>query len=368
MKSKVPFLLHLLLCLCFATQAVQAKPVTYLWDYDELLSLRGQPSSATYQQIVAQADNCLKQEPVAVTQKTKCISGDLHNYESLSIYWWPDPQNPGGPYICKDGQYNPEYKEYDYQRLLVLTENLRDVGKAFFLTGSVHYYDYFCRQLDIWFINKDTRMYPDFEYSQFIPGFNGNHGNPGGMTDAYNFITIMESIRLVDSAKNIGRKRRKAMSAWFGTFANWMQTSDLGIAVSHYKNGHCISYDLILYNMLIFSGNKSGCKALQESFFSSRIASQINEEDGRIPEALVRTRAFFYSLHNLQRMLDFCYIAKSEDREIPLPSLALIGKGFHYLMSFQGNRDLFPYQELDDWHTLQQQLAAQYARYQQLLK
>lgn len=366
MKSKS--LLHFLFCLCLATQAVQAKPVTYLWDYEELKALKAQPQSSEYRNIIASANRVLKTVPVAVTQKTKCISGDPHNFESLSIYWWPDPQNPNGPYICKDGYFNPEYKEYDYERLLVLTENLRDVGKAFFLTGAGQYYDYFCRQLDVWFINKDTRMYPDFEYSQFIPGRNGNQGNPGGMTDAYNFITIMEGIRLVDSVKSIGRKRRKAMNAWFGSFASWMQTSDLGIAVSHFKNGHCISYDLILYNMLIASANKSGCKALQESFFSSRIASQINEEDGRIPEALVRTRAFFYSLHNLRRMLDFCYIAKSEDCEIPPHSLALIGKGFQYLMSFHGKRDLFPYQELDDWQALQQQLSAQYARYQQLLK
>ena len=35
-------------------------------------------------------------------------SGDIHDYMSLSIYSWPDPEKKDGlPYIIKDGETNP---------------------------------------------------------------------------------------------------------------------------------------------------------------------------------------------------------------------------------------------------------------------
>src|SRR5580704_11674272 len=36
------------------------------------------------------------------------IDAGPNDYFSEGPYWWPDPKNPDGPYIRKDGQRNPE--------------------------------------------------------------------------------------------------------------------------------------------------------------------------------------------------------------------------------------------------------------------
>lgn len=343
----VPYLL-LLTVFCFHLSTLCAKPVTYLWDLSELTSLAGKPASQEYKAIVRQANAIIKVQPVAVTDKTKCISGDKHNYESLSPYWWPDPKNPKGPYIARDGEYNPEFKQYDAPRLGQLKSNLTTCSQAFFLTGDARYYDFFCRQLDVWFINPDTRMTPNFEYCQFIPGRNNGRGNPQGMADTYNFNDMLESIRLVDAVRSIGKERMKALKTWFGDFAYWMQTSEYGKKTQSFKNGQLLTFDTTLYNMFIFTGQKSARKAIFKAFPEKRVNTQI-EDDGKMPEALRRTRGFFYSVHNLQRFVDFMALAGADGKRLSKKDLDRIKLAFDYITPFAYNHESFPYSQITDW-------------------
>src|SRR5450759_4400643 len=58
--------------------------------------------------VLAAADRFLKEIPVTVTASSSPRSaGGPHDFFSEGDYWWPDPQNPGGPYIQKDGMSNP---------------------------------------------------------------------------------------------------------------------------------------------------------------------------------------------------------------------------------------------------------------------
>ena len=327
--------------------SVFAKPVTYLWDMTELVTIAGKPASQEYKKIVQQAEGAIKKDPVAVTDKTICISGDKHNYESLSPYWWPDPKNPKGPYIARDGEFNPEFKEYDLPRLGKLKDNLVTCSKAFFLTGDTRYYDFFCRQLDVWFINPDTRMTPNFEYSQFIPGRNNGRGNPQGMTDVYNFNDMLESIRLVNSVSGIGKKRMKAVKTWFHDFADWMQTSEYGKKVLS-TDGQRLTYETTIYNIFIFTKQKSPCKAIFKAFPEKRIYAII-EEDGKMPLALKRTKAFSYSNANLQRFVDFATLAKADGKRFSKEDLDRVQQAFDYISQYANNQKEFPYSEIGDW-------------------
>lgn len=354
------FFVFILLILLNLTHA--AKPITYIWDLHELDSLRTYPQSAGFRSIVQQANQLLARSIVAVTDKKKTISGNKHNYESLSIYWWPDPNNPNGPYIAKDGVYNPEYKQYDYPRLLLLVENLRTCSKAFYLTGNVAYYDLFCRQLDRWFINEATRMQPDFEYCQFIPGRNNNCGNPQGMIDAYNFNDVIESIRLVHSKKSTGRKRMKALKKWFRDFAEWMQTSNYGQRASQFNNNQSVAYDITLYDILIFTDNKSGRAQILNDFFEKRVKPQIDDE-GKMPEELKRTRAYHYSIYNLTHLVDFCQLVQNDGKTIPTSILSRTEKAFSFLSRYADHKDTFPYQEISDWNQTTNTLKKEKARF-----
>src|SRR4051794_7814728 len=80
-----------------------------IWDLPGLVRIRAQASQGAlkpaYDKAVAAANDALAVAPTSVTAKTKAPpSGDKHDYLSLARYWWPDPNNPNGPYIQKDGQ------------------------------------------------------------------------------------------------------------------------------------------------------------------------------------------------------------------------------------------------------------------------
>lgn len=250
--------------------------------------------------LVLRADAIIRKKPVAVTQKDVVRSGNPHKYESLSIYWWPDTLNPQGPYVARDGHYNPEYRQYDYPKLLTLSSNLRMVAQAFLQTGDMRYHDYVCRQIDVWFIDDSTSMTPDFEYSQIIPGRNQGRGNPQGLVDAYNFNEVIDAAVSVNDVVPVGGKRMRALKQWMYDFAVWMESSQNGMTASRYINNQAIAYETTLFNIYTFTSHKSKAKkhALR---CISHIKSQI-EEDGRQPQEMKRAKPLTYVLFNLEHM------------------------------------------------------------------
>src|SRR2546427_13019892 len=54
--------------------------------------------------VLSAADRYLKESPITITSYTSPRSaGGKHDYFSEGDYWWPDPKNPDGPYIQRDG-------------------------------------------------------------------------------------------------------------------------------------------------------------------------------------------------------------------------------------------------------------------------
>ena len=86
-----------------------------------------------YKLLLKDADKALEFGPVSVMEKTnRPPSGNKHDYMSLAPYYWPDPSKPDGlPYIRKDGQTNPEVKEYkDKEYLPKLCESVYTLSLA----------------------------------------------------------------------------------------------------------------------------------------------------------------------------------------------------------------------------------------------
>src|SRR5659263_145306 len=55
-------------------------------------------------EIVARADKVLTESPQTITMFVCSRSaGGIHDFYSEGDYWWPDPANPDGPYIQRDG-------------------------------------------------------------------------------------------------------------------------------------------------------------------------------------------------------------------------------------------------------------------------
>src|SRR4051812_47648851 len=90
-------------------------PTVFSWPAQNLVTARQrlkagdaslQPALARLRQ---EADRDLRLKPLSVMDKSRrAPSGDQHDYLSQAPYWWPDPANPKGPYIRRDGIENPE--------------------------------------------------------------------------------------------------------------------------------------------------------------------------------------------------------------------------------------------------------------------
>src|SRR4051794_33396031 len=59
--------------------------------------------------VLKAANRYLAEKPVTVTAASSPRSaGGKHDFFSEGDYWWPDPKNPEGPYIQRDGMTNPD--------------------------------------------------------------------------------------------------------------------------------------------------------------------------------------------------------------------------------------------------------------------
>lgn len=357
----IRFLCALALLLCAATPAV-AQPL--IWNTEALNRLR-ETHAAPYAEIVGRAAKACQQKPLAVTQKARSVSGDKHNFESLSIYYWPDPEHPGGPYVCRDGEYNPEYKDYDLPVLNRMKERLQLLAMAYHLTGNVTYFRHFCTQLDTWFLDPQTRMTPHFEYGQMIPGRNGGKGCAAGLIDAYAFVEVLESIRLVDSQRAIGRSRSRALRKWFADFAQWMQDSEIGQRERAARNNHGLAYDVLLFRIAHYTKDKATMEAVARNFVNSRMAAQIDAE-GKQPLELARTRAMHYSVFNLSHIMDFKTMLANLGTDLGADGERMLRAALAYAAQYIGHQGDFPYKETGDWTVAEQKLKKEICRYSRL--
>ena len=318
------------------------KPV--LWDMSEIETLRGDEAFLTM------ADRYAKAEPATVLQKVRCISGDPHNYESLASYHHPVPGQPDAPYVYRDGVFNPDCDLFNRTQLFDLGRNLQVLSKAYYISGKEDYARAARRQLDAWFLDPDSFMYPNFDYSQIRlnnPDNPKNLGSPGGIIDVLLFGSVLESIRLLDSCGAIPRSMMKGLKAWFSDFERWLVESDLGMKENAAPNNHSLAMDVNLLDFALFTGNKVHSDRVISTFTERRLLPQI-EPDGRQPRELARTRPIHYSIYNLEHVLDFCCIMQSLGVPYYKEHQELIDAAFRVLTPYVGHLEDFPLHDIGD--------------------
>jgi hypothetical protein len=130
---------------------------------------------------------------VSVLDKTFTpVSGNKHDYMSQAPYFWYDSSKPNGlPYIRRDGEHNPEIKKITDRTYIGDLENAtKTLGIAWYLTGEEKYADKAAALIRYWFFNEATKMNPNLNYAQAIPGITNGRG-----------IGIIETRTLVGIAK-----------------------------------------------------------------------------------------------------------------------------------------------------------------------
>ena len=145
------------------TAAPDAKPAVLLLDPAALVDARKTALAggevAGLPELRREADAIVPAVPMTVTDKTTpAPSGDVHDYVSLSIYWWPDPAKADGlPYLQKDGQIDPESSDtrrYDAAKLNRMVGSVETLALTAYITGERVYADATAKWLRAWFLDE----------------------------------------------------------------------------------------------------------------------------------------------------------------------------------------------------------------------
>lgn len=337
----------------------------WMWNNSKMknikLQLNSEDYKPAYENLLQQADSALKGKDYSVTYKEGIApSGNKHDYVSLSRYVWPDPEKPDGlPYIHKDGQSNPELEKYDRNPLGTMATSVFNLSLAYYYSGEERYAKKAVELLRVWFINKDTKMNPQLEYAQFVPGTNDNKGRAAGLIDSYSFVKMLNAVPLLETSKSYTKQDKKRLQQWFTDFSDWWQTADQAIAERDATNNHGLAYDIQLTTYLLFSGNKQAALKIINDFPEKRMFTQI-EPDGKQPHELRRTLAFHYSIYNIQFMVDMFATAQNLGTNIIGQESAdgrSLYKAVDFLTPYLGKTvSEWPYQQISGWDKAQQDL------------
>src|SRR5262245_32201739 len=87
------------------------------------------------QRILKAANEYLAEQPITITASHSPRSaGGLHDFFSEGDYWWPDPKNPDGPYIQRDGMSNPDNFVEHRRALMQLSVQVPALAAAYLIS------------------------------------------------------------------------------------------------------------------------------------------------------------------------------------------------------------------------------------------
>jgi len=244
----------------------------------------------------------LKTESMTVTSKTALPpSKDKHDYMSQAPYFWKNPDTKDGlPYIRKDGERNPEIKNFpDHDLMDKLGTSTERLAAAYYFTGKEEYAAKAAELIRTWFLDPKTSMNPNLEFAQAVPGQNDGRGT--GILESRALTHVVDAVGLLNSSRSWTKADQAGLEAWFTKYYDWITASKHGKDEANAKNNHGTWYDVQITSFALFIGRPDLAKKTLESAKLARIAKQI-EPDGKQPLELARTKSWSYSTMNLDGM------------------------------------------------------------------
>ena len=261
----------------------------------------------------AAADKDMEAGPWSVTsERPKDTPAGSHDFYSEGPYWWPDPQNPGGPYIRRDGERNPDRFTANERDLNAMCESVLALGAASYLFDKPEYATRAAKIVSVWFLDDATKMNPNLRYGQAVHG--RAEGRPDGLIAIRAFIWLLEGVRLAEESSGWDPQVSAGLKNWMREFQKWDLTSDLGRREGDAANNHASWWTAHNAAIAIYLGDHKIRDKMFEHY-RSHLLKQF-KPDGSAPLEEARTRSLSYSLFNATALAFICRFAELSGKDL----------------------------------------------------
>jgi hypothetical protein len=292
--------------------------------------------------VLAQADRFIKDAPITVTASLSPRSaGGAHDYFSEGDYWWPDPQNPGGPYIQRDGMSNPGNFDDHRKALMRFSVEMPALAAAYLLSHDRKYALAAERHAGAWFLSPATKMVPALRYAQAIHGHATGRGT--GVIDTIHLVEVARALERLDGAPGWTRDSAAVTRHWFADYLDWLTTDQYGKDERDATNNHATCWVMQVAAFAHYTGNEALMRDCRTRF--KTVLLQQMALDGSFPRELARTKPYGYSLFNLEAMATICQLLSTKEEDLwtfELPDGRGMRKAMGYMVPYIRDRRSWP--------------------------
>jgi len=268
--------------------------------------------------------------------------GGPHDYFSQADYFWPNPEDPNGKYINRDGQSNPDNFNDHRKAMIALSIQMPALTAAWVLTKDRRYGQHAANHLRAWFIAPDTRMNPNLEYSQGVHGVSS--GRSYGIIDTLHLVEVARAATVLAPAM-LTPTEQQSLQDWFRAYLHWMTTSEKGIAERNAANNHAICWALQAAEFARLIDDHGTREEIRTQYKTLFVPDQM-APDGSFPRELVRTKPYSYSIFNFDTLAALCQSLQGNGQNLyafVLTDGRGICKAAAFLYPFLRDKSTWPY-------------------------
>lgn len=302
------------------------------------------PGAADWREV--ERARVLRLTPAALAAEVRTITsvrnprsaGGPHDFSSDGDYFWPDPANPDGPYLARDGQSNPDNFNEHRRLMIAMSKHVSALAAAYRITGDERHAEAAVRHLEAWFVNPATRMNPYVLYAQAVRG--RATGRRIGLIDTLHLAEPALAALALRGSHAMSPAQDEAITGWFREYLNWLRTHPFGIEESLSRTNHSTCWTLQVACFARLAGDEAALAECRRRFRDFHLGQQM-AEDGSFPQELLRTKPYGYSLFHLDVLAAVARVLSTPDEDLTafhLPDGRGVLRGVTWLAPFVADK------------------------------
>jgi hypothetical protein len=300
-------------------------------------------------QLIRDADIILKITPPSVLDDMSGPNdGNPNDYVSYAPYWWPNPDTKSGlPYVRRDGVINKELRGKGDDKIFTkMALSVHILSMAYYYTDEEKYAIHAEQFLSTWFLDSLTKMNPNVNGGQIIPG-KRDHGRRAGINEMRFLTNVIDGVALISNSQSWTTEKNKALEEWFSQYFQWLIESDHGKEEILRPNNHGTWYDVQYVSIALYLRKYSLAQNLIEMISKDRIKNQISA-DGMQPLEVTRGFSLHYSIYNIKAFFALATLAERVGIDLwnyEAENGASIQLALDYVIPYIGNQESWPHKD-----------------------